>query len=203
MYPPFTILVLLASFVTTSIFADTTKDIAICANKSTDAERLICYDDLAKSLNVEKPKTTITKGKDKWVVSEDISPVDDSKKVTLMLDAEELIRGSFNSYKPTMVLRCSENTTNAYVVMGVFLGSDRIKVLSRLDKQKATKRNWGISTDHKAIFAPGGNIKYIKNIMKHDKLLVQMTPYGANTVMTTFDIKGLKEAVKPLRDACH
>ena len=86
---------------------------------------------------------------------------------------------------------------------GVFLGSNRIKVLSRLDKQKATKRNWDISTDNKAIFAPGGYIKYIKNIMKHDKLLVQMTPYGANTVTTTFDIRGLKEAIKPFRDACR
>jgi len=87
--------------------------------------------------------------------------------------------------------------------MGVFLGTDSIKVLTRLDKKKASKKTWSISTDHKAIFAPGGNVGYIKSLIKHDKLLVQLTPYSANPIMTTFDLRGLKEAVTPLRDACH
>ena len=194
---------MITGIITLPVMADTTKDIAVCAAKNSDAERLICYDELAKSLNVDKPVSTVTEGRGKWKVIEDVSPIDDSKKVTLMLDAEDIIRGSYSSHRPTMVLRCSENKTNAYIVMGPFLGTRGINVLSRLDKTKATKRSWSISTDHKAIFAPGSNVQYIKNIMKHDKLLVQLTPYGASPVMTTFDLKGLKEAIKPLREACH
>jgi len=38
--------------------------------------------------------------------------------------------------------------------------------------------------------------------MKHDNFLTQITPYGENPVMATFDIQGLKEAIKPLRKAC-
>lgn len=184
-------------------FADTKTDVAICAAKDSDAIRLICYDKLAKILNVDKPKSEVTVGKGKWVVSKETSVIDDSKKVTLLLDAEDTISGAYKSHTPTMILRCSENKTNAYIVMGVFLGSSRIKVLTRLDKNKATTKRWSISTDHKALFAPGGNVGYIKSLIKHDKLLVQVTPYGANPVMTTFDLRGLNEAITPLRKACH
>ncbi len=196
-------LTVLITLVISIAFADTKTDIAICAAENSDATRLICYDELAKTLNVDKPKSEIFAGKGKWAVLEETSAIDDSKKASLFLDAENTISGSFKSYTPTMVLRCSENKTNAYINMGVFLGSDRIKVLTRLDKKKATKKNWGISPDHKAIFAPGGNVGYIKSLMKHDKLLIQLTPYGASPVMTTFDLRGLKEAITPLRKACH
>lgn len=197
------ILIILLIITVSETFADIKKDVAICAAKDSDATRLICYDELAKTLNVDMPKQKISVGKGKWTVSEETSAIDDSKKVTLLLDAENSIGDSYRKYTPTIVLRCSENKTNAYIVMGKFLGSDGIKVLTRLDKQKASKKRWSISTDHKAIFAPGSNTGYIKTLIKHDKLLVQLTPYSASPVMTTFDLRGLKEAVIPLRNACH
>ncbi len=196
-------LTMLITLAISIVFADTKTDIAICAAKDSDATRLICYDKLAKALNVDKPKQEISVGKGKWLVSEETSAIDDSKKVTILLEAENSIRGSFRSHTPTMILRCSENKTNAYINMGVFLGSSNIKVLSRLDKKKASKKSWSMSTDNKAIFAPGSNVGYIKTLMKHDKLLIQLTPYGASPVMTTFDLKGLKEAITPLRKACN
>ena len=177
------------------------KEIAKCATKNGDASRLICYDDLAKSMGVDKPKV-ITKNKSKWVVSESKSPIDDSVTVTMMLDASDTILNSYGQFnRPTLILRCSENKTNAYVNWDMFLGTDRIKVLSRIDKEKAKTRSWSISTDNKATFAPK-NIAFIKSLFGHEKLLQQLTPYGSSPKTTSFEIGGLEEAIKPLRKAC-
>lgn len=195
-----TILMILAISIA---FSDTKIDIATCVEKETDAARLICYDDIAKKLGVDKPKSKVSVGKGKWIVSESTSAIDDSKTVVMSLDAESSVGSSYKKSLPTMILRCSENKTNAYINIGSFLGSDTIKVLNRLDKNKAKTKRWSISTDHKAIFAPGSDIKYIKSLIKHDKLLIQLTPYSESPIMTTFDIRGLKEAVVSLRNACH
>lgn len=196
------LLILFTVFLGLEAIADTKTDIAICAKKETDAERLICYDDLAKKLNVDKPKTTVSTGKGKWIVSEQASQIDDSKKVILILDAETDVGYGYRRTTPSMILRCSENETNAYINTNYYLGLDSISVLTRLDKNKATKSYWSISTDGKAIFAPN-NISFIKKLLEHDSLLIQLTPYGESPIMTTFDLRGVKEAVKPLREACH
>jgi len=177
------------------------KEIAKCAGKEGDASRLICYDDLAKSIGVDKPKV-ITKSKGKWVVSESKSPIDDSITVTMMLDASDTIINPYGQFtRPTLILRCSENKTNAFISWDMFLGTNNIRVLNRIDKQKAKTRSWYISTDNKAIFAPK-NIAFIKSLFGHEKLLQQLTPYGESPKTTSFEIGGLKEAIKPLRKAC-
>jgi len=178
------------------------KDIEKCASISSITSRIICYDDLALSLNLGKSKDETTKSKGKWILNKKKSPIDDSLNVTLFVEANEPITDKYHKEQtPTLILRCSENTTNALINWGVFLGSDYTDVLIRLDKSKAKTSFWSISTNHEAIFAIK-NISFIKKLMKHDKLLTQITPYGENPVMSTFDIQGLKEAIKPLRKAC-
>ncbi|CAA6811184.1 MAG: Type VI secretion system protein VasI [uncultured Sulfurovum sp.] len=179
------------------------KDIAICVNKNNDAERLICFDNIAKSLKVNEPKKEVIEDKGKWVTTIETSAIDDSQKVTLLLEAETPIQGNYNSSTPALILRCSENRTEAYISWGVYLGIGTTKVLTRLDKSKARTKTWGMSTDNKATFVPGSNTTFIKSLMGHEKLLIQTTPYGANSVMTTFQLNGLNDAVKPLRKACH
>lgn len=178
-------------------------DVAKCAAKDSDASRLICFDGLAKKLGVDKPKKIVSVGKGKWIVSETTSAVDDSTNVTLYLEAEELIRGEYRhkDIRPTIMLRCSENKTNAYITWDTYLGHGSTEVLTRIDKNKSIKRNWGLSTDYKATFAPK-NISFIKSLFGHSKFLAQLTPYGDSPKMATFDIAGLKEAIKPLRKEC-
>ena len=184
-----------------SIDSPIKKEVAKCAGKKGDASRLICYDDLAKSIGVDKPRVT-TKNKGKWVVTESKSPIDDSLTITMMIDASDTIVNHYGQVTiPTLVLRCSENKTSAYVDWGMFLGTDSIKVISRIDKQKAKTRYWYISTDYKAAFAPK-NIAFIKSLFGHEKLLQQLTPYGDSPKTISFEIGGLKEAIKPLRKAC-
>jgi type VI secretion system protein VasI len=153
-------------------------------------------------MGVDKPKVT-TKNKGKWVVSESTSPIDDSVTVTMMLDASDTILNPYGQFtRPTLILRCSENKTNAFINWNMFLGTDTIRVLNRIDKQKAKTRSWYISTDNKAIFAPK-DIAFIKSLFGHEKLLQQLTPYSESPKTASFKIGGLQEAIKPLRKACR
>ena len=183
-------------------WADQTKDIAVCASKGTDATRLICYDSLAVKLGVDKPKTKITKGKGKWTVREDRSQIDDSVNFTLSLSSNEKVRSGYNNVQPRLYVRCSENKTNVFLTWDLYLGLQQTDMLTRFDKLKASTSSWSLSTNNKAVFVKGSDIDFAKKLMKHKKLLTQITPYGQSPVMTTFNISGLTEAIKPLREAC-
>jgi len=184
--------------------ADTKKDIAKCAAKSSDAERLICYDGIAKSLKVDKPAITTTETVGKWESVKKKSPIDDSVNVVLYLEANEKIEGqlSIRKFLPSLVIKCSENKTAAYINWGRYLGIGDTRVLARIDKNKARTTRWDLSTDNKATFARKA-IGFSKSLFDHEKLLVQVTPYSGSPVMTTFNISGLKENIKPLRKACN
>jgi len=96
-----------------------------------------------------------------------------------------------------MILRCENNKTNAYIPTGMFLGTDSIRVTSRLGKNKAKKKNWNISTDNKALFVRKP-IGFIKNLMKNKTLLLEFVPYAESRRLIEFDITGLPDEIKKL-----
>jgi type VI secretion system protein VasI len=198
------ILVALASMwsALASAQVDIKREVAKCAAMEGDAERLECFDDLARRLGVGGPTITPLAGKGKWVVKEEKSPIDDSRNVYLALTAENPITDSYGqAVTPTLLLRCKENETNAIISFDVYLGIDQTTLLVRLDAEEAKRSTWSIATNNKAIFAPN-TVGFVRELMKHDKLLVQVVPYGEGAVMTTFDLRGLTEAIKPLQVAC-
>jgi type VI secretion system protein VasI len=178
------------------------EEIAKCAAHKASAERLVCFDSLAKSIGVDKPTTTVTAGKGKWLVRSDKSPINDSTNVFLSLNAEQAVRSGYKTVTPTLIIRCSEGKTNVYITWDLYLGLESTTMLTRLDKEAAVSKTWAISTDNKAVFVSGSDVAFAKSLMAHQSLLAQITPYGESPVMTTFDVGGLTEAVKPLREAC-
>lgn len=196
----------LLATVSVSASADITAEIARCAAIQSPAERLACYDALARELGLEggkKLSTSDAPGVGKWRVSTETSPIDDSKNVYLSLDAENSIPSMLGTVQPTLYLRCKENKTELYISWGVYLGLETTTVLTRLDSEKAKTAIWHLSTDNEATFYPGSPISFIRTLMRHDTLLAQVTPYGESPVMVTFDLRGLEDAVKPLQEACN
>lgn len=177
--------------------------IAKCAAHKAPAERLVCFDSLAKSIGVDKPLTTVTASKGKWLVQSDKSPINDSTNVFLSLDSEKALRSGYKTVTPTLVIACSEGKTNVYINWDLYLGLQSTTMLTRLDKEKAVTKTWIISTDNKAVFVSGSDVIFAKQLMVHQSLLAQITPYGENPVMATFEVGGLSEAIKPLRRACN
>jgi type VI secretion system protein VasI len=185
--------------------ADVNTDVARCAAESNSVKRLECFDSLSKRLGVASPKMSTT-AVSKWRVDKQTSRIDDSSNVTLTLNADSSISGwPRKTTTPLLALRCKERKTEAYIVTGmspqVEYGTDGATVTLRFDKEKATKYQTSKSTDGEALFF-GQSVGLIKKMLLHTTLLFEFVPFNSSPVMTTFDIRGLAEAVKPLRDIC-
>lgn len=179
------------------------KDIAACASKSDPLLRLECFDNLSREMGVEGGVKTSMKTSGNWIVMVDVSPIDDSTNVSAILISDNVVGTGWRADRASLVLRCSENKTNVFVNWNDYLGSDSIMVLERLDKRKAETHSWSLSTDNKSTFVKGGDIRYIKRLVGHEKLLLQLTPYNESPVMANFDLTGIEKAIEPLKKACH
>jgi type VI secretion system protein VasI len=186
--------------------ADTNADIARCSAQTNSIQRLDCFDTLSKRLGLSSPATTTSK-LSKWNVRKEVSKIDDSTNVTISLDAESDISGwPTIKHTPSLVLRCKEKKTEAYIVTGMAsqpeLGNyNKATITLRFDKEPAKKYQTSESTDKEALFL-GQATGLIKKMMQHSIMLFEFVPFNSSPVLTTFDIQGLAEAVKPLREVC-
>ena len=140
--------------------------------------------------------------KGKWRVDIERSKIDDSTNVYMELSADYPFTNDLGKIvMPTLLIRCTEDKTNVGINWDTFLNLDTIPVLHRMDSEKAKTTQWIMATNHLAAFAPSP-IGFIRDLMKHEKLLIQTTPYGANRVTAEFHVDGLKNAIKPLQEAC-
>jgi len=160
---------------------------------------------MSNRLGLSSPKTSATTVS-KWDISKDMSRIDDSTTIVLSLDAESAISGwPGKTNRPSLILRCKQKQTEAYIVTGmppqVEYGSDGATVTTRLDKDRAIKLRMSKSTDGEALFF-GQSVGFIKSMLRKSTLLFDFTPFNSSPVMTTFDLRGIDEAIKPLRETC-
>lgn len=135
-----------------------------------------------------------------WEVDVAPNPLDDTKQVSVALEAES----GANQYgkKPVFLARCRSNETEVYVVWEAYLGLDAIPVTIRIGDELATKERWSLSTDHEATFAPGWPGNLLKEMIRSDRLVMQVTPYGASPITAIFNTKGLDVAMRELAETC-
>lgn len=179
--------------------------LAACAKDKSPTTRLACFDALAERHASPVSETKTSHGS-KWVVSSEVSRIDDSKTVILRLQAEGAVTGwPRKTSTPTLVIRCKERQTEAYFVTGmspmVEYGNDGATITLRIDKAAAYKVRAAKSTDGEALFLPSA-IGQIKKLMEGSTLLFEFVPFNSSPQLTTFQIAGLADAVKPVREAC-
>lgn len=173
-----------------------------CAKIDDSSSRLACYDALSgREREVGSRKSA------KWLIDERVNPLDDSKTVIAVLVADTG-RGTYGD-PVTLTSLCRSNKTQLYIDFGSYLGSDSSSVYSkwkyitiRVGSADARKEKWGVSTDHKAAFAPRA-IRLLKEMLRADDLVVQVVPYGSNPITAVFDLSGMRSAITPLAETCH
>lgn len=174
-----------------------------CVSVHDDKSRLACYD-------MKYRPATVATTANAWNVRESTSKMDDSKSVVLHVESTETVSGRFGGVGVTadLYLRCSENATSAYFVLGDNFLADTEgygRVTYRLDSQKPKTASMDASTDNKALglWSGGVAIPFIKGIYGRDAMTVRITPYNESPVTVTFPVSGLEEAITPLRKACR
>lgn len=177
-----------------------------CAAIDDGAERLICYDLIhrVERAPVDDPVQS------EWNVRSDISRIDDSTNVFMNLQSSDSFRGRFRSGEAhaTMYIRCQENTTSLYIVMGGHHLADIQnygRVTYRIDSDPAQHRSFTSSTDSQALglWSGGNSIPFIRQMFGADNVLVQITPFSESSITVDFPVSGLEEAIAPLREACN
>lgn len=188
-------LVLLALF-SVGVNAGPMDKLEKCREVASDKERLACYDLLLTPIT-STPSRPGYKGD--WDVRVKVNPLDDSKTVSMFLDAST--GESRLGKKPLFVARCLSNTTDVLVGWHDYLGSDDAEVVTRIGDRPAETVKWLLSTNSTATFHPKP-IQFLKELMKHDRLVVQIVPYRESPITAVFKTSGLNEAIKPLRETC-
>jgi hypothetical protein len=142
----------------------------------------------------------------KWSIRFQKSAFDDSRTVILHLVADSPVRGWLKLETPTLVLRCLEGKTHAYIDVGMAaqpeLGEhNHATIRLRFDAAPAVKRRALESTDQTALFI-SDPIPFIRSLLKHRTLVFGFTPFNAPPAETQFDLAGLAAVIGPLRETC-
>lgn len=150
--------------------------------------------------------TPLPPAKPTWRVSTEKSPLDDSTNVFLSIDADTPITDwTKERVTPSLHLRCQEHKTQAYIHVGTSLETtqwETARLTLRFDSEKASQENFPLATSYDAVFFPA-HIPTIKKMLRHERLLIEITPFRAAPQRTTFRLTGLSEHVVALRKACQ
>ena len=175
-----------------------------CVAIENDLDRLACYD----TESGRTPLPQKIKNESAWDVEVTNSDFDDSTKVFLNVESEKHSGCRYDKAKFSLYLACRENTTSLWIHFGGCFMSDnrgRGTVDIRLDKEPAFEVDMRESNNNKALglWNGGTSIPIIREMYDNDVMLIRATPHSENTVTATFPIGGLKEAVRPLAEACN
>jgi type VI secretion system protein VasI len=176
-------------------------EIATAAAIENSVQRLVAYDAIAQAHGLAPHSEIKKETEGNWRISTDVSPIDDSKTVVCILDADASVQVGYNTIKPSLIVRYKEGGLNAYVNYGTFLGSDNIPVTLRFGKGNAESTTWSISTDNKAAFISGNVAQFVNRLESVDSLIVRLTPYSENPVTISFSPNGIDKVKEAIRNA--
>lgn len=178
-------------------------DLRRCARIGDAEERLRQYDALAARLAVSPEVPPLTDSGN-WRVSTATSPIDDSATVTLSLKAETPIQGwPGKTETPQLIIRFKEKKLEVFVVTGFaphVEHDSRATATVRFDAAAAAEVRFSKSTDGEALFWPGPQ-DAIRQMAAAEKLVFRFTPFNSSPVVTSFTLRGLRNAIIPLETA--
>ena len=144
-----------------------------------------------------------------WQVTEEKSKIDDSKNVFLNLASLESIRNQYGQVaRLELWISCREKKTDLYFTFGGHFMSSvngAGALTYRVDKKAAQKKEFTESNNHQALGLWSGptSIPFIKEMFGGSTLFVRAVPYNESAVTGDFNISGIEDAIKPLREACR
>jgi len=196
------LVVALTSVPSVAAQGDLKQGVGRCAMQEGDLKRLVCYDSVAKSLGYSRtpsPPANVA-GAGEWRLSTEQNPLDDTRTVILSLTATS---GQSRMGDPiSLIIRCQSGRINAFIIWSSYLGLEKTSVTTRLGTGETKTQQWSLSTDNQATFYPGNVAAFLDQLLSSDRLVAQTTPYSESPITAVFQLAGLSNAVKPLREVC-
>jgi type VI secretion system protein VasI len=118
--------------------------------------------------------------------------------------------GRYGKVQATMVVRCNEKTTAVTINWGEYLGDDSSdlgnwkRMRYRIDDKPAVNIRLSLSTNNEAVgwWSGAEAIPIIRQIVKADRFVAEITPYGENVRLAEFSVVGLAPHAADIAKAC-
>ena len=136
-----------------------------------------------------------------WQVKKEENKMTDNTDVVAINRSPDVYMRQGIERSTSMVIRCKENKTEAYLSVSEYMGSDDPVVTVRLDGGKPQKRTWSGAEGGQAAFSPK-SVTFIKEMSSHKKMIVGFEPYGSTMQVVEFDLTGIDSVAKEIASAC-
>ncbi|CAH5983391.1 TPA: type VI secretion system-associated protein TagO [Klebsiella pneumoniae] len=136
-----------------------------------------------------------------WQVKKEQNKMTDNTDVVAINRSPDVYTRQGIERSTSLVIRCKENKTEAYLSVSEYMGSDDPVVTVRLDGGKAQKRTWSGAEGGEAAFSTKP-VSFIKEISSHKKMIVGFEPYGSTMQVVEFDLTGIDSIAKEVGNAC-
>jgi len=170
-----------------------------CAQLQDPSERLACYDALARSLGLHPaPPPAAADSTGAWGVSTKLDPLDDSRVVTLYLEAESVSPPS--DHDVFLFIRCRHDKLEVYVTWDRPLVNG--EVLVRLGEGPSERQYWNLSTDEEATLVPGESADFVRQLQAVTRLVAKVNPRNSVPATAVFRLDGLAGMLRDLPANC-
>lgn len=136
-----------------------------------------------------------------WQVKKEENKMTDMTDVVAINRSPDVYTRQGIERSTSMVIRCKENNTEAYLSVSEYLGSDDPVVTVRFDGGKPQKRTWTGAEGGEAAFSNKA-VSFIKEMSSHKKMIVGFEPYGSTMQVVEFDLTGIDSIAAEISSAC-
>jgi type VI secretion system protein VasI len=174
-----------------------------CAAIENPTERLQCFDDWVKGQSAAKPepKPATPESMGKWSIKAKEDPIDDSQIIQLQLESDSG-RARFGK-KPMLIVYCQSKAPYLAIWWHDYIGLDNSQVTTRIDREKPTTMSWPISnTGDATLLQEPALAGFVQRLLNGEQLAVEVAPVSSPRITATFDITGLRDAIKPYSNVC-
>lgn len=168
-----------------------------CKKIENNEERLKCYDSVKINEKLE------SSGIDGWNVQENRSKLDDKINISYIKESSNTLPNAIGRMETgSLIVRCSENSTEVYIIWPAFIGLRGNSVQYKIGNGNIIKENWITSTDGKAVFA-NKPIQLLKKLKDNKDFIIKLSPHGRNYEELEFDINGIDTVVDNISKYCN
>ena len=189
------------------------QEIRICAETVNRVDRLLCYDDVAKSLGFIAPdraerEEIILEKVGFWEAAQKRNAAGELIIYLRNNSIEPVVSMSGTTRYPQLIITCKHGQTEVYIDWKKRITFTRhthvmmYPIVYQFDALERIGDTWELSTDRQALFAPDA-VNFVKQLRQHNKFIYEMTPYGDSVHVVVHDISGLNTVLKILVEKCY
>ncbi len=137
-----------------------------------------------------------------WYYKTKVNKMTDSTDIVAIVSTKDVYSRQGVERNTSLVMRCNENKTDAYISTTDYLGSSAPEITLRFDGGKPVKKSWTSAEGGDAAFSPDA-VSFIKELTKHKKVIIGFEPYGSTMQAVEFDLAGSDKIASEISKACN